>query len=445
MTFPIPAIDVTHDPRLRSWVASAGPGSDFPLQNLPFGVVCGRTGDTDGGAPHGVVRIGDEVLHLGGLAATGLLAGDAQTAAEAAAHGSLNELFGLGCAPRRALRVALHSLLVAGPAPQPLVATLLTPVCDVDVLLPARIGDYTDFYVGIHHATNVGAIFRPDQPLLPNYKWVPIGYHGRASSVRVSGTPIRRPHGQLKSPDSAAPVFAPTRRLDFELELGVWIGPGNELGAPIDLDDAESHIAGYCLLNDWSARDVQAWEYQPLGPFLAKNFGTTVSPWVVTPEALAPFRIPTARPRGDPEPLPYLDSRWHRDHAGIDIELDVLIATARMREGGQHSTLISRSSTRYMYWSPAQMIAHHTSNGCDLHPGDLLGSGTLSGPSNGSEGSLMELSHGGHEAIRLPGGEARTFLEDGDEVTLTARAHRPGMATIGFGACTAVVEPAINR
>lgn len=433
------ALDFTHDPGRRSWVTTAQTGSGFPLQNLPFGVVAGAAGE-----PHGVVRIGDEVLDLGGLAASGLLTGEAHAAAEAAAHGTLNALFALGSGPRTALRRELHALLVAGAPHQQTVAGLLTPVAEVDVLLPARIGDYTDFYVGIHHARNIGALFRPDNPLLPNYKWVPIGYHGRASSVRVSGTPITRPYGQLKAADASAPVLASTRRLDFELEIGVWIGPGNRLGEPVKLDDAESRVAGYCLLNDWSARDVQAWEYQPLGPFLAKSFGTTISPWVITPEALAPFRIPVTHPEDDPVPLPYLDSPLHRAQGGLDIELQALILTAQMRDDGDPPHLISRSSTRHMYWSVAQMVTHHTSNGCNLQAGDLLGSGTLSGPTAGSEGSLMEVSHGGKDPITLPNGETRMFLEDGDEVVLTARAHRPGAATIGFGECVGVVEPAIT-
>lgn len=436
---PTPALDFTHDPGRRSWVASAGPDSDFPLQNLPFGVVAGVDGE-----PHGVVRIGDSVLHLSGLAASGLLTGEAQAAAEAAAGGTLNALFALGSGPRTALRRALHALLAEGAPHQQAVAALLTPLRDVDVLLPAHVGDYTDFYVGIHHARNIGALFRPDNPLLPNYKWVPIGYHGRASSVRGSGAPVTRPHGQLKAPDAPAPVLAPTRRLDFELELGVWIGPENRLGTPVGFDDAESHVAGYCLLNDWSARDVQTWEYQPLGPFLAKSFGTTVSPWVITPEALAPFRIPFERPDDDPAPLPYLDSPRHRAGGGLDIELEVQLSTARMRADGDAPTLISRSSSRHMYWTVAQLVTHHTSNGCNLQPGDLLGSGTLSGPDAGSEGSLLELSHGGTVPITLPNGETRTFLEDGDEITLRARAHRPGVATVGFGECVGVVEPAIN-
>ncbi|MEE6165459.1 MULTISPECIES: fumarylacetoacetase [unclassified Mycolicibacterium] len=420
----------------RSWVPSAGSDSDFPLQNLPFGVV------SAGDEPRGVVRIGDAVLDLRALAASGLLSEASLDAARAAAGGALNDLFALGAAPRVALRNDLQSLLVDGAAHQQAVAEFLTPLKEVDVLLPARIGDYTDFYVGIHHARNIGAQFRPDAPLLPNYKWIPIAYHGRASSVRVSGTPIIRPHGQLKLAET--PTFAPTRRLDFELELGVWIGPGNRLGEPVPLDQAESHIAGYCLLNDWSARDVQAWEYQPLGPFLAKNFGTTVSPWVITPEALAPFRIPLCRPVDDPPPPAYLDSASSRDDGGLDVGLEVRIRTARMRERGDAPAVLARSSTRHMYWGVGQMITHHTSNGCDLRPGDLFGTGTLSGPDPGSEGSLMELSHGGKDPVTLPNGETRTFLEDGDEITLTAHARRPGFVTIGFGECVATVQPAIG-
>jgi fumarylacetoacetase len=433
----VSALDVTHDPALRSWVSSAADGSDFGLQNLPFGVVA-----LPGESPHGVVRIGDEVLDLAALAGTGLLDGEALTAARAAGEQSLNALFALGAGPRRALRLALHGLLVEGSPAQGQVMPLLTPVADVDVLLPAVIGDYTDFYVGIHHATNVGSIFRPDNPLLPNYKWVPIGYHGRASSIGVSCSTVVRPLGQTKQPNADTPSFGPTDRLDIELELGIWIGPGNDLGAPIGIDDAEDHIAGYCLLDDWSARDIQAWEYQPLGPFLSKSFATTVSAWVVTPEALAPYRLPWSRPDADPAPLPYLDSSTHRDACGFEIDLEVLLATAQMRAAGEEPVLVSSSSTRHMYWSVAQLVAHHTSNGCNLRPGDLFGSGTLSGPTPGSEGSFLELSRGGTEPFALPNGEKRTFLLDGDEVVLRARAHRDGAAPVGFGECRAVIAPA---
>jgi fumarylacetoacetase len=303
--------------------------------------------------------------------------------------------------------------------------------------LPARVGDYTDFYVGIHHATNVGKVFRPDNPLLPNYKHVPIGYHGRSSSIVPSGTPVRHPSGQLKDPQSPAPTFGLSRRLDYELELGVWIGPGNALGEPIPISEAEQHIAGFCLLNDWSARDIQSWEYQPLGPFLSKNFGTAISPWVITPEALAPFRKPQdPRSEDDPGPLPYLwDDRDQREGA-LDLDLEVLLVTPGMQEKGLSPHRVALSSSRYMYWTVAQLVAHHTSNGCPLRPGDLFGSGTISAPDATGFGSLLETTRGGQEPIRLASGEERRFLEDGDEVIL--RAHTPSVgefAQIGFGEC----------
>lgn len=306
--------------------------------------------------------------------------------------------------------------------------------------LPAAIGDYTDFYVGIHHATNIGRLFRPDNPLLPNYKYVPIGYHGRASTVRVSGTPVRRPAGQHKGPADPAPTFGPTRRLDFELELGVWLGQGNSLGERIAIADASTHVAGLGLLNDWSARDLQAWEYVPLGPFLAKSFLTSISPWIVTTEALAPFRIGQAeRPAGDPKPLDYLWDSSDQAHGAYAIDLFVDLSTATMRAAATPPMPITRSAARHMYWTVAQMIAHHTSNGCALSPGDLLGSGTISGSSDDSLGSLIEISHGATTPLALPSGEQRSFLEDGDEIVLTARAKAPGFVSIGFGECRGVV------
>lgn len=311
--------------------------------------------------------------------------------------------------------------------------------------LPTRIGDYTDFYVGIHHAENVGRLFRPDNPLLPNYKHVPIGYHGRASSIRSTGAPVPRPNGQLKRSDSHSPVFAPTERLDYELELGIWIGQGNALGHPIAIGEASQHIAGFCLLNDWSARDVQAWEYQPLGPFLAKNFMTTVSPWIVTNEALAPFRTAQAvRPEGDPQPLPYLFDADDQNTGSFSISLEVTIRTAKMRDTGATPFRLSRSAARHMYWTAAQLIAHHTSNGCDLNPGDLLGTGTISAPDNEGFGSLLEKTRGGAEPVILPTGESRTFLQDGDEVALSGRLSALGFASIGFGSCTGVVVGATD-
>jgi fumarylacetoacetase len=300
--------------------------------------------------------------------------------------------------------------------------------------LPAVIGDYTDFYAGIHHAVNVGRLFRPDQPLLPNYKHVPIGYHGRSSSIVVSGTALRRPLGQRKGPADDAPAFGPSRRLDFELELGIWVGPGNDLGAPIPIADAADHIAGFCLLNDWSARDVQAWEYQPLGPFLAKNFATSISPWVVSPEALAPFRVAqAARADGDPAPLPYLLDARDQAQGALDIELMVSL----------QSQPVSTSSARHLYWTAAQLVTHHASNGCNLRPGDLLGTGTISGPGPESLGSLLEITQGGKAPVTLASGSTRTFLEDGDEVTMTARARREGYASIGFGEVRGRVLPAL--
>jgi fumarylacetoacetase len=436
-------LDQTHDPSVESWVESANLHRDFPLQNLPFGVFQPTTSGDRTAGPRGGIRIGDEVLDLRSLSRAGLLTGAAQTAARAAASGTLNALFTLGAAPRKELRRQVFSLLIRRAGQQHAVAPLLYPVDQTVTMLPATIGDYTDFYAGIHHATTVGALFRPDNPLLPNYKWVPIGYHGRASSVQTSGVPFLRPNGQLKSPTDPAPVYGPTRRLDFELEIGVWVGPESRQGQPISIDRADEHVAVYCLLNDWSARDVQAWEYQPLGPFLSKNFATTVSAWVITPEALAPFRVPaTARPAGDPDPLPYLTDRVDQHTGGLDLQLEVLLSSARMRATNVASQTISLSSARHMYWTVAQLIAHHTSGGCNLRAGDLLGSGTISAPSADGCGSLLEMTNGGRDPITLPTGETRTFLQDGDEVILRARASRPGFAPIGFGECRAVVQPA---
>ena len=311
--------------------------------------------------------------------------------------------------------------------------------------VPCLIGDYTDFYVGIHHATNVGKQFRPDAPLLPNYKYVPIGYHGRASSVRASGEPVLRPSGQRKPPESEAPEYGPSRRLDYELELGMWIGRGNDLGQPIPIGEAGDHIAGFCLLNDWSARDLQAWEYQPLGPFLAKNFLTSISPWVVSGEALAPFRTPMPpRPAGDPEPMPYLDDASDREFGGLEIQLEVTLSTETMRRQGVAPHVLSRGQAdAAMYWSAAQIVAHHSSNGCNLQAGDLIGTGTLSTDSDEGLGSLLEISRGGKQPVELAGGEKRSFLEDGDEVTLRAWCERDGAVRIGLGECVGRVQPTV--
>lgn len=431
-------IDHTHDPRLRSWVESANGHPDFPVQNLPLGVF-----SPAGGAPRGGVAIGDAILDLGALAATDLLEGEAREAAEAASGERLNAFLALGAGPRRSLRLRLSALLTGGRAEAEAVSPCLHPAADCSLHLPARIGDYTDFYVGIHHATNVGKLFRPDNPLLPNYKYVPIGYHGRASSIGLSGGAIRRPNGQARLPGAAEPGFGPSRRLDYELELGLWVGPGNAQGEPIPIADAASHIAGYCLLNDWSARDIQAWEYQPLGPFLAKNFASTISAWIVTPEALAPFRTgQPQRPAGDPAPLPYLLDAEDQRAGALNVEIEVLLLTDGLRAQGLPPHRLGLSNALNMYWTAAQMVAHHTSNGCNLQPGDLLGTGTISGPDAASCGSILEATLGGAEPVALASGEQRRFLEDGDEVIMRARARREAYAPIGFGECRARILPA---
>lgn len=426
-------LDETHDPSRCSFVGSANDHPDFPIQNLPLGVYAIRGGEARTG-----IAIGDSILDLDAAREAGLFAGEAELVARAAATPPLNAFLALGPEARRALRRRVSAILAAGSADEAAARGCLRNAADCTMLLPLRIGDYSDFYVGIHHATKVGQLFRPDNPLLPNYKHVPIGYHGRASSIVPSGTAIRRPNGQTKTPDAPAPSFGPTRRLDYELEIGVLVGRGNQQGEPIGIAEAGDHIGGYCLLNDWSSRDVQAWEYQPLGPFLSKNFGSTLSPWIVTPEALAPFRMAqAARPDGDPQPLPYLlDERDQREGA-LDIDLEVLISTPRSRESSRPAQTIARSSTRHMYWTPAQMLAHHASGGCNLQPGDLLGSGTISGPTPASAGSLLEATEGGRHPLRLSSGEERVFIEDGDEITLKATARRAGFVPIGFGACHA--------
>ena len=406
---------------------------DFPIQNLPLGLI-----SPAGGAPRIATAIGDHVIDLSQLAQ--LLP---EATGPALARPTLNALFALPSADRVALRRRLSALLADG-AERKTVQAALLPAAACTVHLPCAIGDYTDFYVGIHHAENIGRQFRPDAPLLPNYKWVPIGYHGRASSVRPSGMPVMRPCGQRKPPDAPAPDYGPTRRLDHELELGVWIGQGNAPGRPIPIREAGAHVAGLCLLNDWSARDFQAWEYQPLGPFLAKNFHTTVSPWVVTSEALAPFRVgQPPRPEGDPTPLPYLWDDDDQRHGAYAIELGATLATAAMRERGLPPHRLSSGPATSMYWTVAQIVTHHASNGCDLRPGDLLGTGTISAPTDDGYGSLMEITRGGARPLTLPTGETRSFLEDGDELMLSATARADGFVPIGFGACRAAILPAV--
>lgn len=425
-------IDETHDVALESWVASARGHAEFPIQNLPFGVF-----SPPGGAPRAGVAIGDEILDLRAVAGHGLLA----PALAALVRGAdLAALFGARAAARRALRRRVSQLL-AGPEHRAALAGCLAAQADCRLGLPVRIGDYTDFYAGIHHAMNVGRQFRPDQPLMPNYKHVPIAYHGRASSVRPSGLEVVRPHGQRRPEPATEPVFGPTTRLDYELELGVWVGPGNASAAPIGIGDAGEHIVGLCLLNDWSARDLQAWEYQPLGPFLAKNFHTTISPWVVTTEALAPFRIPQPpRPADDPRPLPYLWDSEDQARGALAIELEVALSSEQMRRDGHAPLRVSRTAARHMYWTIAQMLTHHASNGCELRAGDLLGTGTISGPDPEGVGSLLERTQGGANRLQLPTGEQRAYLEDGDEVIFSARASGAGAVPIGFGACRAIVR-----
>jgi fumarylacetoacetase len=435
------SLDATHDPALQSWVASAqAPDTDFPIQNLPYGRFR-RAGSAE--AWRIGVAIGDQVLDLAHAAAAGGWTPEVQALLAPLAAGDLNALMAQGAPARQSLRQALSAALATGSPQTAALQACLVPQAEAEMALPCRIGDYTDFYVGIHHATAVGKLFRPDNPLLPNYKWVPIGYHGRASSIVVSGQPVRRPLGQTAGADGI-PALTPSQRLDHELELGFFIGPANELGTPVDIAQAEDHLFGVCLFNDWSARDLQAWEYQPLGPFLAKNFASTVSPWVVTMEALAPFRAPPlVRPAGDPAPLPYLDSPANRAEGALDIQLEVRLQTATMREAGVPATPIARShAAAAAYWTPAQLVAHHTVNGCNLQPGDLLGSGTLSGPNAGESGSMLELSQGGKQPITLPNGERRSFLQDGDTLVLAGWCERPGARRIGFGLNSGTVLPA---
>jgi len=431
--------DHTHDPAARSWVTSANaPDTDFPLQNLPFGRFH-RKGSTE---PFRLgVAIGDQILDLSAAAHACPWPQAVHDDMPLLAAGDLNAFMARGAMARRAVRHALFDALKQGSAHQSALSECLVPQAEAAYALPCHIGDYTDFYTGIHHAVTVGKLFRPDNPLLPNYKWVPIGYHGRVSSIDVSGQTFRRPRGQFKG-EGDMPQFGPCQRLDYEMELGVFVGQGNDLGEPMDMAQAEERWFGLVLLNDWSARDVQAWEYQPLGPFLAKNFATTISPWIVTQEALAPYRQAFTRPDGDPQPLPHLDSAANRHHGAISLVLEVSLQTAAMREAGTPPERISQSNLTDAYWTISQLLAHHSSNGCNLQPGDLFGSGTIAGPGPGQGGSLLELSNGGKQPITLASGEQRRFLEDGDTVVLRAYAQKDGAARIGLGACAGTVLPA---
>jgi fumarylacetoacetase len=421
---------------LRSWIASANdPHADFPLVNLPYGVFHHAHRTRIG------IAIGDQVLDLHACASDGLLEPLSTYIIHACSASVLNSLMSLGPHAWSALRGKITELLSAEHAAEDMrrrVQTALLPVNEVEMRLPAQIGDYTDFYASIHHATRVGKLFRPDNPLLPNYKYVPIGYHGRASSIIVSGSDVRRPSGQTKPPQAAEPTFGPTQSLDYELEVGIFVGPGNALSQPIAIEAAEEYIFGLCLVNDWSARDIQSWEYQPLGPFLAKNFATTISPWIVPMEALAPYRVAAAaRPDSDPAPLRYLASASSQPGA-IDLTLEVHLQSKQMRESGLAPMVVSRGNMRDLYWSIAQLVTHHASSGCNLRPGDLLATGTISGPNEGSEGCLLEMKHRA-EPLRLPTGESRVFLEDGDQVTFRAYTRSEGLPRIGFGECPGTV------
>jgi len=433
-------LNQTHDPKLVSWLSAANDGvTDFPIQNLPFAIFR-RAGSSE--AFRAGVAIGDQIIDLAALSKMHLFDGEIAQAIKLCCQPTLNEFMAQPAAVWSLLRSTLSQALAAGSSIESEVKACLVAQDDAEYDLPCRIGDYTDFYTSIHHATTVGSLFRPDNPLLPNYKWVPIGYHGRSSSIGISGQAFPRPKGQTKAPDAEKPSLGPCKRLDYEMEVGIYIGGGNALGESITLDDTDEHIFGMCLFNDWSARDIQAWEYQPLGPFLAKNFASTVSPWIVTNEALAPFRTSWSREATDPQPLDYLSSDSNSAQGAYDIELEVAIETPTMREANQAAHKLTKSSFKHSYWTTAQMIAHHTVNGCNLVAGDFIGSGTQSGPNSEEAGSLLELSNGGKQQVALGNGETRTFLEDGDAVVMSGFCQKDGAARIGFGQCYSLVLPA---
>ena len=437
----------THDPSLTSWIESANSAdTDFPIQNLPFGVFS-RKGDAERRVG---VAIGDQIVDIGESLSANLWTGKARDVARWCDRPNLNELME---APRESLsefRARLSELLSGTPGDtsviNPLPPGALVPMSEAEMFVPAQIGDYTDFYASIYHATNVGKIFRPDNPLFPNYKHVPIAYHGRASSIVISGTDVTRPKGQSVAGGSTTPAFGPTQMLDYEAEVGFYVGRGTKLGETVPLEDAEEHLFGICLVNDWSARDIQSWEYQPLGPFLSKNFATTVSPWVVSWEALEPYRAPAFfRPPSDPQPLPHLSSDKNRNEGGLDLNIEVYIRSMLMREGRLRPFRLSAASLADMYWTPAQMLTHHASNGCNLLPGDLFASGTVSGPESGSQGCLLELTRRGANPIVLPTGEERKFLHDGDEIIMRAYLQREGAARIGLGECSGLIVASSKR
>jgi fumarylacetoacetase len=430
-------LDETHDAKRKSWVASANGHGDFPIQNLPLAIFSIK-GDT----PRGGAAIGDEVFDLKAACEAKLFSGDAEKAARAACNTTLNDLMAMGAGPRAALRKQLSALLAEGSAEsqkaQPLAGKLLHKTADCTLHLPAKIGAFTDFFAGITHAENGGKRRGSNPPLSPNYKYVPVAYHSRASTVRPTGIAVRRPNGQRVVDGDKLPTFGPCLKMDFELEFGVWIGSGNTWGDPIPTGKAAEHIYGYCMLNDWSARDIQRWESQPLGPFLSKNFGTTISPWMITPEALAPFQIAQpARPEGDPKALPYLWDDNDQREGQFDLEIEVLIHTETMRAKGMAPQRIAVSNTRHLYWTVAQMVAHHTCGGCSLETGDIFGSGTISGPTPENYGSIAELTYDGTRDITLASGEIRRWVNDGDDIYLRAHGKRAGCVPIGFGDCCA--------
>jgi fumarylacetoacetase len=440
-------VNETHDPSLTSWIESANsPDTDFPIQNLPFGVFS-RRGESERRVG---VAIGDKIVDIGESLSANLWSGEARDVARWCDRPTLNELMQ---APKDSLsrfRARLSELLAGTPGDEgainPLPPGALVQMSDARMHPPAEIGDYTDFYASIYHATNVGKLFRPDSPLLPNYKYVPIGYHGRASSIVLSGSDVNRPNGQSLPQGATTPVFGPSQMLDYEAEIGFLVGKGNQLGKPVAIEEAEEHLFGVCLVNDWSARDIQSWEYQPLGPFLSKNFATSISPWVVTWEALEPYRVPAFfRPPGDPAPLPYLLSERDRSEGGIDLIIEVYIRSMMMREGHLRPSRLSAASLADMYWTPAQMLTHHASNGCNLRPGDLFASGTVSGPEAGSQGCMLELTRRGAEPIVLPTGEERKFLHDGDEIIMRGHLQREGAARIGLGECAGLIVASPER
>ncbi len=436
------SVNQSHNPELKSWVTSANEaGTEFPIQNLPFGIFRRRDSEENF---RGGVAIGDQIVDLKAAHKAGVFSMALTPALKTLYQARLNAFMALGTSNWSALRQELSQALQSGSNKQATLENCLVAQSNAQYQVPAQIGDYTDFYSSIHHATNVGKLFRPDNPLLPNYQWIPIGYHGRSSSIMVDGHEFHRPIGQLKAPDAETPVLAPCKRLDYELEVGIYIGQGNALGQAIELDSAEQHVFGLSLLNDWSARDIQAWEYQPLGPFLSKSFASTVSPWIVTMEALAPFRSAWDRAEDHPQPLPYLDSASLRGQGAIDMQLEVLLQTKAMRDQNMAAERLALSNFKESYWSVSQMVAHHSVNGCNLQAGDLFGSGTQSGTTKQSVGALLEATEGGKHAITLSNGEQRTFLEDGDTVILKGWCEREGQTTIGFGQAAATVLPAIS-